>query len=404
MLFLFSGGSFPNGTPTRGWLFRFLQRHKELRVREPSLIDPGRYSMSRSCVMDSFFGDYRKMLEQTMLIEQPAKIYNIDESWFNPRDEKKQKVVVNQASSMPYKVFQGAHAHVTLTLCIRADGEWVPPMFTFKNSIPGSDDIHMTGPNKAFYTQSDTGHINSELYFEYIKHIEPLLNPDRPVVILQDNHSCHENSALIEFCLEKQIHLFNFPPKVTHLVQPLDKLFNHFKDVFQQKRNDAMVVYQSNLSQSKIPILTRFTMDSIAKSTIRDSFAKTGTYPVNRAAITRDLLVADQPKNANVPQRNIEPTLLMEAYDEDDRKINSVCVATDDLHAEKQVQTDPPSHLPCSECTKNDVALHPAVAAGVVDVGLASAFIPDACSAQKNRPNKTVTKRNKNKKSKMAHQ
>ena len=70
-------------------------------------------------------------------------------------------------------------------------------------------------------------------------------------------------------------------------------------------------------------------------SDFRDSFAKTGTYPVNKAAITRDLLVADQPKNANVSQRNIEPTLLMEAYDEDDREINSVCVATDVLHAEK---------------------------------------------------------------------
>ena len=88
--------------------------------------------MSRSCVIDSFFDDYQRMLEQTMLIDRPDKIYNIDESWFNPRDEKKQKVVVNRSSAMPYKVFQGAHPHVTLTLCIRADGEWVPPMFTFK--------------------------------------------------------------------------------------------------------------------------------------------------------------------------------------------------------------------------------------------------------------------------------
>ena len=90
--------------------------------------------------------------------------------------------------------------------------------------IQGSEDLHLTGPKKALYTQSQSGHIDSELYLEYIKHIEPLLNPERPVVILQDNHSCHENSALIEFCLAKQIHIFNFPPKVTHLIQPLDKL------------------------------------------------------------------------------------------------------------------------------------------------------------------------------------
>ena len=338
------------------------------------------------------------MLEQTSLIERPDKIYNIDESWFNPRNEKKQKVVVNGASAMPYKVFQGAHAHVTLTLCIRADGEWVPPMFTFKGSIPGNDDLHVTGPTKAFYSQSQSGHIDSDLYFEYIKHIEPLLHPDRPVVILQDNHSCHENSALIEFCLAKKIHLFNFPPKVTHLIQPLDKMFGYFQDVFQQKRNDALVIQQSNLPQSKIPILTRFTMDSIPKSEIRKSFAKTGIYPVNREAITRDLLVGDQPKIANAPQKDIETPLLMEAYDENDREINSVCVPMDVFHADKEVQTDPPSHLPCSECTQNDVALHPAVAAGIIDIGLATAFIPDACSAQTARPNKRTTQRNKNKK------
>ena len=153
------------------------------------------------------------MLVQTLLSDQPSRIYNIDESWFYPRDKKNQKVVVNMYNKMPYKVFQGAHAHVTLTLCIRADGDWVAPMFTFKGSIPAKDELYLTGPKNAFYTQSEPGHIDSELYFEYLKHIEPLLNPQRPVVILQDNHSCHENSDLINFCLEKQVHLFTFPQK-----------------------------------------------------------------------------------------------------------------------------------------------------------------------------------------------
>ena len=138
-IFLFRGRPFLKGVPSCGWLNRFLRRHKQLRVRVPSLNDPGQYNMSRAGVMDSFFEHYKTMLLHTLLLNEPSRIYNIDESWFNPRDEKNQKVVVNGQSKMPYKVFQGAHPHVTLTLCIRADGDWVAPMFTFKGSIPAKD-------------------------------------------------------------------------------------------------------------------------------------------------------------------------------------------------------------------------------------------------------------------------
>ena len=139
-------------------------------------------------------------------------------------------------------------------------------------------------------------------------------------------------------------------------------------------------------------------MESISRSTIKDTYAVTGIYPVRREAITRDLLVADKPTTTIVNQPNIETPLLMEAYDEDNREINSVCVSTDDFHVEKEVQTDPPSHLPCSECITNNVALHPAVASGIVDIGLAAAFIPDACTAQTSGLNKRVGQRNRNKK------
>ena len=267
--------------------------------------------------MDSFFADYKCMIESLGLQDKPARLYNIDESWFNPRDEKQQKVVTRRDNTMPYKIFPGLQPHITITLCIRGDGEWVPPMFTYKDNLPKTQEFFESGPKDAIYTVSGSGHIDTELYFTYIKHIEPFLNQDRPIVILQDNHSSHENPELIEFCMSKNIHLFNFPPKVTHLIQPLDKLFGTFKDTLNKKRQEALMMQGKNLSQAKMPILSRFTMDSISKDTIRDTFRETGIFPIDRSIITPDLLIGDIPEiRRDTDNINHDTPLIMEVSEE----------------------------------------------------------------------------------------
>ena len=113
------------------------------------------------------------MLESLGLKDKPARLYNIDETWFNSRDEKLQKIVTRRKNTLPYKIFPGLQPHITLTFCIRGDGEWVPPMFTNKKNLPTNSEFFKSGPKDAIYTVSSSGHIDSELYLTYIKHIEP---------------------------------------------------------------------------------------------------------------------------------------------------------------------------------------------------------------------------------------
>ena len=54
-LFCFRGTPFKNDIPTSGWWKNFLRRHPQLRLRTPSLIDPGRSSMSSASVLNRFF-------------------------------------------------------------------------------------------------------------------------------------------------------------------------------------------------------------------------------------------------------------------------------------------------------------------------------------------------------------
>ena len=61
----------------------------------------------------------------------------------------------------------------------------------------------MKPDQRTLFIHSPSGHIDTELYFQYIRHIEPFLCKRRPIAIFQDNLSCHENLDLVEFCLKK---------------------------------------------------------------------------------------------------------------------------------------------------------------------------------------------------------
>ena len=108
-------------------------------------------------------------------------------------------------NQMPYKVFSGVQEHITFTMCACASGELLPPMFTFKTSMPNGTDFHTPGPENALYNALDSGHTDTQLYNNYIK--------TRPVIIFQDNLAAHENYKLVKLCVENQIHLYNFPKR-----------------------------------------------------------------------------------------------------------------------------------------------------------------------------------------------
>ena len=115
-------------------------------------------------------------------------------------------------------------------------------------------------------------------------------------------------------------------------------------------------------------------------------------------AIDSSLLVGDDveppqpppstPISESTPSDIKEQKLDLRVYDEadEDITINENHVSSVD----NSIQTEPLTSLPCSNCVVNDVRLHPAVAAGVVSLDLASVFIPDAATA-----NKTTTKKRK---------
>ena len=375
-----------HSTLTTGWLRNFRRRNPGLAIKTPSLIDPGRAKMSRKDVMDSFFKDAETFLRDTKLLNESDRIYNIDESWFSPNDEKKTKVIVPKGMKIPYKTFCGSMEHITMVMCASAGGEWMPPMFIFKGNIPSNTKFIEFGPKDAIYTSTESGHIDKDNYFKYIMHLEPFLHQTRPVVVFQDNLGSHENYELSDYCVQNGIHLFNFPSKTSHILQPLDKLFGPLKTKYDLKRADANMMAQKYVGTSKVPIICRLAMSAVSNETILDAFRETGICPLDRAAISDDLLVGssteiigETPRVTPIVPSTSVPNmpLAMDVFEEDSDIPLSALASTS---CEKEIQTDAIKSLPCSICIQNDVSLHPAVTAGVVDIELASVFIPDAVS------------------------
>ena len=354
--------------------------------------------MSTSNVMNTFFTDVEVFLNENGLLDQPHRIYNIDETWDNPTQEKHQKVIVDKDMRVAYKVYGGTSEHITFTIGASADGAFLPPMLTFQ-SLPATNSFHDEGPENALYSESNSGHTDTDLYLAYIRHIEPYLSPERPVVIYQDNLGAHENLELIQFCVSKGIFLYNFPRKTTHLLQPMDKLFWKLKENIRIQKGKARLIHNTFITKAKIPLITRYAMQAMSRDDIKSAFSATGIFPLDRCKITQDKLIGErQPSvspNAESPSDSTTTdstgvaqttgSVLMDVFDENGEDIAQISAVT---KRSTTSQTDPIKSLPCSNCIENEVSLHPAVTEGYVDVAFAAAFIdavPDASKPTKRR-------------------
>ena len=120
--------------------------------------------MSKAAVMDQFFSDAEVFLKEIDVFDKPERILNFDETSDNPVQEKTSKVVVDKTMEVPYKLYGGTQEHITFTVCASADGSFLPPMITFQ-TLPRDHSFHGEGPANALYSQSESGHTDTETVY-----------------------------------------------------------------------------------------------------------------------------------------------------------------------------------------------------------------------------------------------
>ncbi|CAG2192489.1 unnamed protein product [Mytilus edulis] len=278
--------------PSDKWVNKLLNRHPELSEKLPEQQDKARRRMSNVTVVDQYFKLLVDTVDSLGLTNKPNQIFNCDESGFSGKEKSKEKVLTLKGShSYQQKVL--VHGHITVHMCIAADGHVLPSFLIFDGCLPHrsfKDGV----PDNWLYGSSESGYMDTELFENWFdKVFIPFCGTRRPVLLIFDNHDSHISINLIEKAKANNIHIIGLPPHTTHLLQPLDvAIFGPLKE-----KSEPIISYLGKPEQvchhrqSQVSALLSTAIDqTITLAWVKESFRKSGMYPVDRSIIPNSQL------------------------------------------------------------------------------------------------------------------
>ncbi len=284
---------FPEGGPSANWFTRFRRYHPQLSLRKIDNLERSRAECLSTGTITRYFFLLNDTLTKNGLKNKPRQIYNADES-FLQLNETKEKAVTTKNSRFVFSQSLGTTEHITVLCGASASGVALPPMIIYPRSFPGGQ-YRFGGPDDPVYARSESGWVDNELFVECIRRVFlKFAVPDRPLLLVIDDHKTHLTLECIDLCRTNNIILLCLPPHTTHALQPLDvsvfrSLKCHFSSALQAvcfSRKDFMVTKRDFARVFKVPFEKAFSM-----SNIKSGFTKTRIYPFNPEAIDKEKLV-----------------------------------------------------------------------------------------------------------------
>ncbi|XP_066285258.1 uncharacterized protein [Branchiostoma lanceolatum] len=321
--------------PSNKWWLSFKKR-RGLTLRKPDALDRGRKDSVDEEVVSDFFGLYIGELKANGLENKPHRIYNADETGFTLDPQKKKIVTCKSLNGYCSSVRPGGREHITVMECASADGTAIPPLTIFPKNFPSSS-YKLDGPINGLYATSESGYIDKEIYLHWLKKcFHKYASQERPVLLIQDQHSTHINAEVIEFAIDNGIIMLGLPPHASHFLQPMDarggpflSLKNKFADVVH-----SLCVARPNfyVSKSSFPKIYNTARDqALTMATVKRGFKNTGIFPVNQSCIDKKWL-----------------------------EMNDVPVAS------VEAKTNDTVNEPCKTCGCTKPQANPLVAAGII--------------------------------------
>lgn len=279
-----------SGEPKRKWWSLFLQRHPTLTFRTPESLTSARKNISVAVIKQWFHSthDYLKEVDASDVLEDPARVFNIDETGFclspsvgkvlAPRGEKN----VFEERSLHLKT------NITVLGCVCANGSIPPPMIIYPRKRINPTMAEKFPSDYNFTVgKSEKGYITYETLYEYLcndfndwlteQHVQ------RPVIVYTDWHETRNNYFLAKTLNELNIILYGLPPNTTHFMQPLDvAVFGPLKKgwarsarEWENANNES--VTQVTFAQAFMPAYHKY----LSAENIKSGFAKCGLLPFN---------------------------------------------------------------------------------------------------------------------------
>nr|XP_034195125.1 uncharacterized protein LOC117611280 [Osmia lignaria] len=209
----------------RDWVYSFLKRHPELKLRQPTPTSVARAMGFNQTQVNTFYDNLQSLYNKYKF--PPSRIFNMDESGINTVPKKIPKVISMKGKKLVGKIILAERGQtITLVCAMNVTGNYVPPAFIFpRKRMKGY--LLNNAPEGSIGMVSDSGFINTDLFIEYVHHFKENVQPtkDNSVLLILDNHSSHLSLAAIDYCRNSGIHLLTLPPHSSHKMQPLDRGF-----------------------------------------------------------------------------------------------------------------------------------------------------------------------------------
>lgn len=120
-----------SGKVGRNWVYRFLERHPELKLGKPSGLDPKRAQAFNETIVRRHFEELMRALYPGL---KPSNLYNMDEKGCQRgggRRIRNQKFIICNGKLAQYRVQSANLELVTIIECVSADGAHLKPGFIF---------------------------------------------------------------------------------------------------------------------------------------------------------------------------------------------------------------------------------------------------------------------------------
>ena len=214
-------------TPGRSWFEGFLKRHPEIKQKHAESLSKARAAVTQDRIHRWFdeILDYFKENNLQDILRDPTRIFNGDESGFMLCPKSGNVLGPTKSKEDFYQRVSAEKEQITVMATFSADGKIVPLMLIFPyKKMPKA--IVESIPENWALGRSDSGWINSEVFYEYMSnHFIACIKSSkitRPVVLFVDGHRSHLTTQVSKVCDNNGVILISLFPNTTHILQPAD--------------------------------------------------------------------------------------------------------------------------------------------------------------------------------------
>ena len=306
----------------RDWFTAFLKRNRNLSIRKPERTSQARAAAVNHPVIDKYYDKLLDLL--TKYNFQPSEIFNCDET-SNPTVLNPPKVVAAAGTrqvciptNSTFLSFDVTISFLIVFVFFKVSGKTsyeqgnTVTMLCFVNAAGGRFGGSFIYPVKKVNLKkminlpdgfiplaTSSGWMTADLFLISLKHLFSQVHctPEKPILLILDNHISHISWQVVEYCKEVGIILFTLPPHTSHVTQPLDRgLYGPMKGDARQEHSDWMRLNPGQrVTTYIVPLLTKGPyLRRFTELNIKASFAACEIWPFNRHAIPEEYFFASK--------------------------------------------------------------------------------------------------------------